>query len=141
VPPRAASCHIVPPAESLPWVENLEDDLGENLAENGSGLFSVLNLRDLTLFTFLFFFVRGSTYHMEPQRSACRLVFLFGERTTNRSWLGPQKFFRSHTNIPNDLPQQRWRNIPALVEWNGSKASISVSKLLVRPSLTNFDET
>jgi hypothetical protein len=66
---------------------------------------------------------------------------MFGQRTTNRSWLGPQKFLRSHTNILNDLPQQRRRDIPALVEWNGGKASISVSKLLVRPSLTNFDET
>jgi hypothetical protein len=42
-------CRCVPPAEKLPWVEDLKGDMD---ADYGSGICSVLNKRVLTPFPF-----------------------------------------------------------------------------------------
>jgi len=42
--------------------------------------------------------------------------------------------------IPCDLPKDHRRDIPALVEWHRRASPIRMAELLVRTTLSDFDE-
>jgi len=53
----------------------------------------------------------------------------------------PQKILGCKSNIFDDLPQQKWRDIAIAVKWNTRAASVLMSELFMRSALTNFNES
>ena len=45
------------------------------------------------------------------------------------------------TDVPTDLSQKGWRNVPASVEGNRGASAINMPKLLMRSALTNRSES
>lgn len=52
-----------------------------------------------------------------------------------------QKLVDHQANVFGDLPQQDWRDISSWMDGHGRAPAVLMPELLVRPTLTNLDET
>ncbi len=51
-----------------------------------------------------------------------------------------KKLLDSQADIRGNLPQQVWRNVPALVKRNGCRSAVCMSELLVRTTLPDLSK-